>query len=452
MKENKMGTMNIPKLIFTVSFPIMISMFIQAMYNIVDSYFIGKINEEAFSALALAFPIQNIMIGISVGTGVGMNSFLSKSLGQKDIKKADRVAENGLSLALIYGVVFLILSLFLPKVYLSSQTSNEVIINYGIEYLKIIMGISFGIFMQINMERLLQSTGKSILSMISQASGAIINIILDPILIFGYFGLPAMGVKGAAIATIIGQILGSIIGFSLHHRFNREIRIRKPSLDLNIVKRIYIVGLPSTVVTTIFSATIYFLNKIVAGFSDSSIAALGAYFKVQNFAFMPVLGLNNGVVPIVAYNYGARYEKRIKDTIKLAIIFAMAIMFIETVLIHIFAEEILNIFSATEKMKAVGIPMVKIASISFTLAGASVVGSGVFQAFGNGMLSLIDSIIRQIVIMLPFAYIMASFGNMNAIWWGYTVAEIASIIFVAYFIKTFVGKKIKEMEEGLNRL
>lgn len=447
MRENRMGTMKIPKLIFTISFPIMISMFIQAMYNIVDSYFIGKINEQAFSALALAYPIQNIMIGISVGTGVGMNSILSKYLGEKDFHGVNRAAENGLALAIIYGVIFFILSLFLPKIYLSSQTSNEAIINYGIEYLRIVMGLSIGVFLQINAERLLQSTGKSVLSMISQASGAIINIILDPILIFGYFGFPSMGVSGAALATVIGQMAGSMIGYLLHYFLNKEIRLKKPSLNFEIVKKIYIVGFPSTVVTTIFSATIYFLNKIVANFSDSSIAALGAYFKVQNFAFMPILGLNNGVVPILAYNYGARYESRIRETMKLAIIFAMTIMFFETALIHIFAERILDVFSATKEMKEVGIPMLKIASVSFTLAGASVVGSGIFQAFGNGVLSLVDSIIRQIVIMLPFAYLMARLGNINAVWWGYTIAEIVSVIFVAYFIKTFVYKKIGDMNK-----
>ncbi|MBS6720531.1 MAG: MATE family efflux transporter [Peptoniphilus harei] len=441
--ENKLGTMSIPKLLFQVSFPIVVSMFIQSMYNLVDSYYIGKINEEAFTAISIAFPIQNIMIGIAVGTGVGMNSLISRYLGEKNYEKSNRTAETGLALAIIYGIILLILSRFLPRPFLSAQTTNENIIAYGIDYLQIVMGLSIGVFTQIFLERTLQSTGRSIFTMLTQLIGAVLNIILDPIFIFGYFGLPAMGVKGAAIATVTGQIIGALFGSFFEYKFNKEITIKKPVLDLEIVKGIYVVGVPSIITITIQSFTIYVLNKMLSEISTSAIAALGAYFKIQSFVFMPIFGVNNGLVPIVAYNYGAKNKDRIIKTIKLAFITVTFMMIFVSAIIMIFPRELLGIFSASGKMLEIGIPMLRICALSYVFAGISIVGTAVFQAFGNGILTLFDSILRQIIVLLPVAYIAIKFFTVNEIWWGYVIAEFASTLFVIYLMNTFVRKKLE---------
>lgn len=441
--ENKLGTMSIPKLLFQVSFPIVVSMFIQSMYNLVDSYYIGKINEEAFTAISIAFPIQNIMIGIAVGTGVGMNSLISRYLGEKNYEKSNRTAETGLALAIIYGIILFILSRFLPRPFLSAQTTNENIIAYGIDYLQIVMGLSIGVFTQIFLERTLQSTGRSIFTMLTQLIGAVLNIILDPIFIFGYFGLPAMGVKGAAIATVTGQIIGALFGSFFEYKFNKEITIKKPVLDLDIVKGIYVVGVPSMITITIQSFTIYVLNKMLSEISTSAIAALGAYFKVQSFVFMPIFGVNNGLVPIVAYNYGAKNKDRIIKTIKLAFITVTFMMIFVSAIIIIFPRELLGIFSASGKMLEIGIPMLRICALSYVFAGISIVGTAVFQAFGNGILALFDSILRQIIVLLPVAYIAIKFFTVNEIWWGYVIAEFASTLFVIYLMNTFVRKKLE---------
>ncbi|WP_019125430.1 MATE family efflux transporter [Peptoniphilus grossensis] len=441
--ENKLGTMSIPKLLFQVSFPIVVSMFIQSMYNLVDSYYIGKINEEAFTAISIAFPIQNIMIGIAVGTGVGMNSLISRYLGEKNYEKSNRTAETGLALAIIYGIILLILSRFLPRPFLSAQTTNENIIAYGIDYLQIVMGLSIGVFTQIFLERTLQSTGRSIFTMLTQLIGAVLNIILDPIFIFGYFGLPAMGVKGAAIATVTGQIIGALFGSFFEYKFNKEITIKKPVLDLEIVKGIYVVGVPSIITITIQSFTIYVLNKMLSAISTSAIAALGAYFKVQSFVFMPIFGVNNGLVPIVAYNYGAKNKERIIKAIKLAFITVTFMMIFVSAIIMIFPRELLGIFSASGKMLEIGIPMLRICALSYVFAGISIVGTAVFQAFGNGILTLFDSILRQIIVLLPVAYIAIKFFTVNEIWWGYVIAEFASTLFVIYLMNTFVRKKLE---------
>lgn len=441
--ENKLGTMSIPKLLFQVSFPIVISMFIQSMYNLVDSYYIGKINEEAFTAIAIAFPIQNIMIGIGVGTGVGMNSLISRYLGEKNFDRANKTAENGLTLALLYGLLLFILSRFLPRPFVSAQTTNENIINYGVDYLQIVMGLSIGVFTQIFLERTLQSTGRTIYTMLTQLTGAVLNIILDPIFIFGYFGLPAMGVKGAAVATVTGQIIGAICGSFFQHKFNPDITMKKLSFNPKIIKDIYIVGIPSMITITIQSFTIYVLNKMLSGISTSAIAALGAYFKVQSFVFMPIFGINNGLVPIIAYNYGAKNEKRIIKSIKLAMVTVTVMTLIVSGLIMSFPREILKIFSASGKMLEIGIPMLRICALSYVFAGISVVGASVFQAFGNGILALLDSILRQIIVLLPVAYIAVTYFTVNEIWWGYVIAEISSVFFIVYFMNTFVRRKIE---------
>lgn len=446
LKENKMGTEPIGRLLFSVSFPIIISMLIQALYNMVDSYYIGKISEEAFTAVSIAFPLQNIIVGIGVGTGVGMNSLLSRSLGEKNFDKANLSAENGIFLSIIYGLSLLILAFILPKFYYESQNVSEIIVEYGIEYLSIIMAFSIGVFVQINCERLLQSTGRSMLTMLTQGIGALINIILDPIFIFGYYGLPAMGVRGAAIATILGQIIGALFGIFFNFKYNKDIQIKTIRPRLKIIKNIYEVGLPSIIMISVTSTTIYFLNKILSVYSASAIAALGAYYKIQSFIFLPIFGLTNGLVPIIAYNYGAEFKGRILETIKLGFICGILMMLIGTAILWIFPEQLLDIFSASDAMKEVGITMLRIISLCFIFAGISIMGGSVFQALGNGLLTLIDAVIRNIIIILPYTYIVSRIAPIEYVWWSYLLSETSSIIFVSYFMKNFAMKKIDELK------
>lgn len=446
LKENKMGTEPIGRLLFSVSFPIIISMLIQALYNMVDSYYIGKISEEAFTAVSIAFPLQNIIVGIGVGTGVGMNSLLSRSLGEKNFDKANLSAENGIFLSIIYGLSLLILAFILPKFYYESQNVSEIIVEYGIEYLSIIMAFSIGVFVQINCERLLQSTGRSMLTMLTQGIGALINIILDPIFIFGYYGLPAMGVRGAAIATVLGQIIGALFGIFFNFKYNKDIQIKTIRPRLKIIKNIYEVGLPSIIMISVTSTTIYFLNKILSVYSASAIAALGAYYKIQSFIFLPIFGLTNGLVPIIAYNYGAEFKGRILETIKLGFICGILMMLIGTAILLIFPEQLLDIFSASDAMKEVGITMLRIISLCFIFAGISIMGGSVFQALGNGLLTLIDAVIRNIIIILPYTYIVSRIAPIEYVWWSYLLSETSSIIFVSYFMKNFAMKKIDELK------
>lgn len=438
-----MGTLPIGKLLLSISFPIMISMLIQALYNIVDSYFVGKISEGAFTALSIAFPVQSLMIGIAAGTGVGMNAFLSRYLGEKKLDCANIVAENGVFLSLVYGIGFFLLSFFFPQLYFRTQTDEPAVFQYGVDYLRIIMMLSMGVYVQIIMERMLQSTGRSLFTMVSQSLGAITNIILDPIMIFGYFGCPAMGVKGAAYATVCGQFLGAALGIIFNHLYNHDVRINRIRPEWKMIKKIYQVGIPSIIMVTINSATVYFLNKILAEFSSAAIAALGAFFKLQSFILMPVFGLNSGMVPIIAYNYGARSESRIKKTIKMSVLFAMVIMAIGTVIFQLFPKELLGIFSASDEMLAIGVHTLRIISLCFIPASVSIIGASVFQALGNGLLSLICSALRQLIILLPVAYFLSLSGDVNKVWWAYFVAEIGSLLFVSYFMNTYVKKKIK---------
>lgn len=446
LKENKMGTEPIGRLLFSVSFPIIISMLIQALYNMVDSYYIGKISEEAFTAVSIAFPLQNIIVGMGVGTGVGMNSLLSRSLGEKNFDKANLSAENGIFLSILYGLFLLILAFILPKFYYESQNVSEIIVEYGIEYLSIIMAFSIGVFVQINCERLLQSTGRSMLTMLTQGIGALINIILDPIFIFGYYGLPAMGVRGAAIATVLGQIIGALFGIFFNFKYNKDIQIKTIRPRLKIIKNIYEVGLPSIIMISVTSTTIYFLNKILSVYSASAIAALGAYYKIQSFIFLPIFGLTNGLVPIIAYNYGAEFKGRILETIKLGFICGILMMLIGTAILLIFPEQLLDIFSASDAMKEVGITMLRIISLCFIFAGISIMGGSVFQALGNGLLTLIDAVIRNIIIILPYTYIVSRIAPIEYVWWSYLLSETSSIIFVSYFMKNFAMKKIDELK------
>lgn len=445
--ENKMGVMPVNKLLLSMSVPIMISMMVQALYNIVDSMFVAKISEDALTAVSLAFPVQNLMIAVASGTGVGMNALLSRSLGEKNTEAANKAANNGIVLAFGSFVVFALLTGFFGEVFFKVQTDNADIIRYGTEYIRICGIVSFGLFFQIVFERLLQSTGKTICSMISQLSGAIINIILDPIMIFGLFGFPKMGVAGAAAATVMGQIAAAIIGYVLNAKVNKEltISVRKYKPSFAVIKNIYSVGIPSIIMSSIGSIMTFGMNKILLAFSSTAAAVFGVYFKLQSFIFMPIFGLNNGMVPIVAYNYGARKPKRITEAIRLGILYAITIMVIGVIIFQCTPEQLLAIFSASEDMLAIGVPALRIISVHFVVAAAGIVFSSVFQALGSGVFSLIMSVMRQLVVLLPSAYILARVGGLSAIWWSFLIAEVVSLTLAIIFFCKLYKERIKPL-------
>ncbi|WP_368646311.1 MATE family efflux transporter [Alkalibacterium putridalgicola] len=437
MKQNKMGTMPVNKLLISMSLPMMLSMIVQSLYNIVDSIFVAQLSENALTAVTLAFPIQNLMIAIQVGTGVGMNAILSRKLGENQFEEANSAASNGVFLSIIHYLFILVLGLTIVPFFFRSQTSNPEILAQGESYLRIIMIFSLGLFLQVIFEKLLQGTGKSVYSMWIQGSGAIINIILDPLFIFGWFGFPALGVTGAAVATVLGQSVAALIGVLLNYYKNDEIKLQYRSFrpHLDTIKRIYMVGVPSSIMIAITSVTIFSLNKILMKFSPTAIAVYGVYFRLQSFAFMPVFGLNNGMIPIVAFNFGARNKERIKEAIRLGILYAMAIMLLSLALFQFFPVTLLNMFNASPEMLEIGIPAMRIISLSFLFAGFSIIVSTVFQAFGRGMFGLYVSITRQLVVLIPLAYLFSLTGRVEAIWWSYPVSELASALLCVYFLR-----------------
>ena len=445
IKENKMGTMTVNKLLISMSLPMIISMLVQALYNVVDSMFVAQISENALTAVSLAFPLQSLMIAVGVGTGVGVNAVLSKSLGQKDFESANKAASNGIILSFLSYVIFALIGVFLTGVFFKSQTSNVEIINHGSQYIYICTILSVGLFGQIILERLLQSTGKTFYAMITQGIGAIINIILDPILIFGLFGAPEMGVAGAAVATVTGQIIAMFLALYFNLKKNHEIKLNKKvfKLDIKIIKRIYAVGVPSIVMQSIGSVMTFGLNKILIGFTPTATAVFGVYFKLQSFVFMPVFGLNNGMVPIVAYNYGAKNEERVTKTIKLSTVYAMGIMLVGFLIFQAFPKQLLCLFNASEDMLRIGIPALRIISINFIFAGFCVIASSVFQALENGMLSLVVSAVRQLIAILPLAFIFGQVFGVNAIWFAFPVSEIIAVILSAMFMKKVYNEAIK---------
>ncbi|MDE7405198.1 MAG: MATE family efflux transporter [Lachnospiraceae bacterium] len=448
-KENKMGVMPVNKLLVSMSLPMMISMLVQALYNIVDSIFVSRINENALTAVSLAFPLQTLMIALGAGTGVGINALLSKSLGEKDFEKANKSAANGVFLAAVNYVIFLLVGIFVTGPFYLSQTKDAQILEYGKQYLTIVCCCSFGIYTQFVFERLLQSTGKTFYTMITQGVGAIINIILDPIFIFGYFGIPRMGVAGAAIATVIGQIIAGIIAFIINEKKNTEIRVQFRGFrpDLTIIKQIYQVGIPSIIMQAIGSVMTYGMNKILLGFTNTAAAVFGAYFKLQSFIFMPVFGLNNGMVPIVAYNYGAGKKDRLIKTVKLSILYAVALMFIGFAVFQIFPAQLLLLFDASDTMLSIGIPALRIISCSFLLAGFCIICGTMFQALGNGVYSMIVSIARQLVVLLPVAYLLSLTGNVTYVWLAFPIAELVSLGVSVFFLVRINNKVIKHIGE-----
>lgn len=445
LKENKMGVMPIKKLLINMSMPIMISMLVQALYNIVDSIFVAKISVNALTAVSLSFPVQNLMISIAVGTGVGINALLSKSLGAKNYNEANSIANNGIFLAVLSYIVFLVFGLSSVKFYFNAQTNDAEIIQYGTSYLTICCAASIGIFGHITFERLLQSTGKTFYTMITQGIGAIINIILDPILIFGLLGMPEMGISGAALATVIGQIAATILGIIFNFKVNHEISIKVKEFrpNMNAIKKIYSIGIPSIIMLSITSITTYCINNILMIFSATATAVFGIYFKLQSFAFMPIFGLNNGMVPILSYNYGAQNKERIIHTIKFSMQIAVGIMIAALAIFQIFPENLLFLFNASDDMLNIGIPALRIISLSYIFAGFSIVAGSVFQAFGNGVMSLLVSVGRQLIVLVPIAYLLSLTNNVNMVWWSYPIAEVASLLLSIMFLKSIYNKKIK---------
>lgn len=447
-EENKMGVMPVPKLLITMSLPMMISMLIQALYNIVDSMFVAQLSEDALTAVSLAFPIQSLMIAIAAGTGVGINALLSRNLGEKDYKGADRAAKNGIFLAVISCIIFAVLGVAGSHFFFAIQTENQRIVDYGTQYLSIITFFSVGIFLQITFERLLQSTGRTIYNMITQGTGAIINIILDPILIFGWFGLPRLEVAGAALATIIGQIIALSMSIFFNHTKNKEINLSMKHFrpHKHTISVIYKVGVPSIIMQSIGSVMTFGMNKILLMFSSTAAAVFGIYFKLQSFIFMPIFGLNNGMIPIIAYNYGAKNKERIKQTIKLSILMAIVIMIIGLIIFQTCPQFLLaTLFDASAHMLEIGVPALRIISLSFLFAGFSIIAGSVFQALGNGVYSLIVSVARQLLVILPVAYIFAKVFGLSMVWWSIPIAETVSLILSVLLLKRVYRLKIDSM-------
>ncbi len=441
--ENKMGVMPINRLLLSMSVPLMLSMLVQALYNVVDSVFVSRVSEDALTAVSLAFPIQNLMIAVGSGIGVGMNALLSRSLGEKNQKQANLAAVQSVFLILLSYVLFFLVGMFGASAFMHSQTSDAAIADPGIQYVRIVCCMSFGIFGQLITERMLQSTGKTIYTMITQGTGAIINIILDPIMIFGLFGMPKMGVAGAALATVIGQTVAASLGIVFNIKVNKEIQpdFRHFRPDLPVIGQVLSVGIPSMIMASIGSVMTYGMNRILIGFSSTATAVFGVYFKVQSFVFMPVFGLNNGMVPIIAYNYGARNKDRMMKTVKLSIIYAVALMWIGLMVFQIAPVQILQLFDASDNMMEIGIPALRTISFSFIFAGFGIVCSSLFQSLGNGVYSMIVSICRQLVVLLPVAYALSRFHNVRLVWYAFPVAEFVSVILsIIFFIRIY--KKI----------
>lgn len=450
--ENKMGTMPVNKLLVSMSLPMIASMLVQALYNVVDSVFVAQISENALTAVSLAFPIQSLMIAVSSGTCVGINALLSRSLGEKRQIEANLSAVNGVFLAFVSYLVFALMGIFGSHLFFASQTENREIVEFGTQYLTICLIFSFGIFMEMTFERIMQSTGRTIYSMVTQGTGAIINIILDPIMIFGLFGFPRLGIRGAAIATVTGQIIAMILAVWFNHKKNRDVQLSfkgfKP--DGRIIAKIYEVGVPSIVMQSIVSIMTFGMNKILIMFSETAVSVLGIYFKLQSFIFMPIFGLNNGVIPIVAYNYGAGHKKRIMDTIKLSTFIAVGIMLIGLIIFQVVPEGLLKLFNASDHMLEVGVPALRIISTSFLFAGYCIILGSVFQALGNGVYSLIVSVARQLLCILPLAYVFARVAGLHAVWYSFPLAELISVTLTTILFRRIYVKKLKNLKNDNN--
>lgn len=447
-QENKMGVEPVPRLLLSMSLPMMISMLVQALYNIVDSIFVAQIDEYALRAVSLAFPVQSLMIALAVGTAVGINAFLSKTLGEKEFQKANTIAMNGIFLEALSYLAFVLIGIFVSGPFYASQSDISQVREYGTTYLVICCVASIGIFMQTAFERLLQSTGMTFYAMITQGIGAVTNLILDPILIFGLLGAPRMGVAGAAIATVAGQVVAAILAIIFNLKRNKELTIsfRGFRPDLSLILRIYQVGIPSIIMQAIGSVMTYGMNLILAAFGTAQ-TVFGVYFKLQSFVFMPIFGLNNGMVPIVAYNFGAGNRERVLQAMKSSIKFSVGIMFIGLLIMEILPGQLIGLFNPTPELLEQGIPALRTICLSFCFAGYCIVVGSVFQALGNGIYSMCVSIARQLCVLLPVAYLFSLSGNVNMIWWAFPIAELVSVGMSTFFLFRINKKVISRIGE-----
>lgn len=447
--ENKLGTLPIDKLLLEMAIPMVISMLVQAIYNIVDSMFVARISEDALTAVSIAFPVQNILIAFAVGIGVGASALLSRFLGENNRDRVGSVAIHGIVISTITYVVFALLGLLFTSAFADGQGQSAAVTAYTKEYTYIVTIFSIGIFFQVLAEKLLQATSLTKYTMITQMSGAIINIILDPILIFGLFGFPRLEVKGAAIATVIGQLGGALIGFYFNKTKNKDINFtsKKFRFHGDIVKQIFMIGLPTTVMNTIGSIVVFVINLILRDFGASAIAAFGVMFKFQSFAFLPVFGISNALTTIVSYNYGARKKDRIKGSIGLSMKSSFILMAIAVLIMWIFPRQLLGFFNATESMMEIGVPMMRIVSISYLVAVPAIVSvGGVFQSLGNWQIAIFQSFLRQLIILIPIFYALSRTGNLNIAWWAFVIAESLNSILCTWMLRKEVRNKIDTLE------
>lgn len=448
-KENRMGVMPVGKLLFSMSTPMVISFLVQSLYNIVDSIFVARYSPDALAAVSLAYPIQILMIAVSVGTGVGVNALLSRSLGEGKKKKAKLTADNAILLGILASIMFALFGVLCTKLFFDSQTKSESIRQLGYSYLSVVTIFSFGLMLEVTFERILQSTGKTVFNMITQSVGAIINIILDPILIFGFFGAPKLGIAGAAIATVAGQIIAMILSFIFNMKYNEDVDIRFGTHifipDFGIIKQIYKVGIPSIAMQAMSTLMILGLNKILVTYSDMAVNVLGIYYKLQSFVFMPIFGLNNGMTPIVAFNYGAKNKDRIVKVLKYSFIASIVIMVIGTAIFWLFPKELMMLFNPNEEMMKLGIPALRICSLCFILAAFDVIAIATFQSLGNGMYALYASFLRQLVLILPFAYALSKISGLGAVWYSIPLAELGCAFFDIYLMKKIYKQRVANL-------
>lgn len=449
MEENKMGVMEIKKLIMTMSLPIMISMLVQALYNIVDSMFVARVSDNALAAVSLCYPIQMIIVAVACGTAVGLNALLSRYLGQKKPKEANQVALHGILLAIVNWLIFAIIGIFFSEAFLRLFSTDQEIVAMGISYMKICTIFSFGVFMQITYERIMQSTGNTVYNMIIQGVGALVNIMLDPIFIFGMLGLPAMGVTGAAIATVIGQIVAMLLGIIITQTKIKEVQIhlREFHLELRMIKDMYRIAIPAILMQSIMSFMTVFMNMILVTFSELAVSAFSIYFKLQQFVFMAVNGMNNALIPIISYNFGAKKKQRILDSIHFSLIVACVIMIAGTIIFQCFPQQLMYLFDENEEMMNIGVPALRIISLSFIFAGISLVLSAVFQSVDHANKSLMITLLRQMVLLLPIVYLLANQFGLNALWWAFPITEAAVSILAYIYLKIVKAKTIMKISQ-----
>lgn len=425
-EENKMGTEPIRKLLITMSLPLIVSNLVQALYNIVDSIFVSRINEDALTAVTLCFPFQMLMISFGIGTAVGMGALLSRYLGAGLTDKVDKVAHNGILLGFLNYAIFFSVGMFLSETLIKAQIDDPVVIEYGKTYLSIVCMLSIGFMMQITVERLLQATGKTIYILFTQGIGAVINIILDPILIFGWFGAPEMGIAGAAAATVFGQIFAFVLGLIFNIKKNHEVTLHIKHLkpDFEIIKEIYRIAIPSIIMQSIGSVMNIAMNKVLVSFTKTAVAVFGVYFKLQSFIFMPVFGLNNGVVPIAAYNYGARKRDRLEEVMKISVSYAIVIMLLGTITFWAIPDTLLGMFDASPYMLEIGRSCLRTISLCFPFAAYAIMRGAIFQALGKSVYSMNISIMRQLLVLIPASILLGMTGNVNNVWWAFPIAEV----------------------------